>query len=248
MYFNLKRNTFCTLALLFLMPQFAQSQTFEAVDYIDLKPLLLGNVDFEELDAPHLPGLPIDYVRRYPGLAIGTMFEGQVNYRAGVGAMASNHLSGHPATPLRAVKRHGHRTVIFAEMDTEISGTSNVVIGVARTPTDTRFVDNVGFGSLTLGFSDRQYAIGLRIQFLPSESSKKQAAQLRFYDDLGGWMNQTPITIHQSGYYGLKLQTEERLIQGISLTNGGTVGFAIDDIIYEIPPLIGLLPGTAKPG
>jgi hypothetical protein len=220
-------------------PGFLAAGEIALVKYAKLKQEFLGYVDFEEFAAPPLPGLSLSYVRRYHGLAVGTHLDGQIIYRSGTGHLGAARLTGRVNSSPRLAFYLGRYSNLSIVQFSLRKRKTNMVVARTYTPKASGYVDNHGRGSIALGLSDRQYAVGMFVHFFDDQSDAYRQVRFDCYDIEGRRINRTPVVITKAGYYGFATTSLKREIYAITMVAEGAAKFAIDDIVFEIPMFIG---------
>jgi hypothetical protein len=197
------------------------------VDYFEIEPEMDGLVNFDKIAPVDFPGIQFNAHLRFAGLAIGTLFVGQFSYLTGQRTYISQRLGGRPSVPfrLREGGNHSGKNLrhVFGRVDTADQG-------AALYP---------GSSSVAMRFSNRQRRLGFELLAAQLNTPRRVEVLVRFYDEEGRWMRQTPITLSQPGFYGFETVDEMFAIKGVTLEGLNGSRYAIDNIIFDTPMLIG---------
>ncbi|MEL7114276.1 MAG: hypothetical protein AAGP08_01580 [Pseudomonadota bacterium] len=225
------------LCCLGLMTQGADAGIVSA-DYNEVAEEADGRVDFEAMPAAPFPGITLTGRLRFPGLAIGPKFVGQVHFLRGVAEFATLGLSGRPDIPFRVSQRPDWRAIVEIEQAGRVN---HALIASASTASvdGTKLVRNWGGGALVFRFSDRQRRLGFRVLSSPSGAPTTPQLVVRFFAADGAWITAPTQILIGPGLYAYATESEDFIIQGFSLEPINGSRFAIDDIVFDAPLLLG---------
>ena len=228
----------CLLScVLFALPFFAQADEILRVDRAPFEPRLLGIVDFEATSASPFPGMRYEGRMPFRGIIADTYFLGQIPIlrKHGDRTFALNY--GNPSYPLEEANEwRSYSTLHVLEIGTHETNTvltSRVAIPSIR-PRD----ENVGFGAIALKFTNNQFVIGFDLRPLEDTSHATPIVQVTFLTSEGERIGE-PVTLSEFGQYTFTTDDLSRDIKGIEFINLAHEAFAVDNIVFEVPILIG---------
>lgn len=204
------------------------------VPYGDIAPDMGGRVDFEAFELVAYPGQTFNARLRFPGLSTGEAFIGQIPFLRGQADRATRGLGGRPSLPFEIAARP-LRLGVFAD------GASNVLFSAAPTPRldGTGLLYNHGGGTVALRFANMQRRLGFRVVVPNAFPAGGITLSVRFYGDNGAWIGSDPILLHQADPHGFATSDDRFRIKGVSVEPMNGARFAINDIIFDVPMLLG---------
>lgn len=198
---------------------------------------LEGLVDFDDISASKLPGTR--YGGRIPlrGLLADTYFAGQTPILRLNGTKTYGTNYGLPAPPLEVANHWTYKSILMA---LHASETPEDVVLTSRVsePTIKTRDSAVGFGSIAIKFLDRQRVVGFDLEALPGNVLIKRLVQLRFFS-IDGTLVGRPIMLSDFGRHTFATSSFQQEIKGIEFVNFGQVPFGVDEVVFELPLILG---------
>ena len=218
------------------LPDEACAQRLDLVDRAPFTHVLQGRVGFDDMAASPLPGTPYRARLPFKGAVFSTGFDGQVAILRDTGGVTHSANIRTPAAPLSA--RNGPSR--YAELHLVADAQSDKGPFLASHMWVPGVTDDVqGFGTIAIAFSNRQFVFGFDLLPLQGSGTLPLVVRLQAYA-VDGQPLGAPVILSQAGQVTFRLDSELRDIAGIELANLGWSGYAIDDIVFELPLVIGL--------
>ena len=225
-----------------LLPSLLHAGELQTVDYEELDLHVTGIADFEGLARSEFPGTRLSHPVRYPGLAFGTHMRGEIHYNSAYDDIVAGRVAGRPHTPLRIDGTDLGWSIGFSHLKLGSAEASNMLSTYSRrrfrTQSDYDLTRVYGFGTISMAFTNAQFGVGLRIAFLDTCKDPQTEALVRFYSEDGAWFAQE-LRVTRDRYVAVRSTGWSRTIKGVVVEVHGRCAIAIDDVIYELPRIIG---------
>ena len=236
-YYFSARAIVCALAISVMAPSKINAESLVSIHREEVVEVLQGREDFEELTAGPFPGVLYRTRIAFAGIVASTRFVGQISIirNSPFGTYGEN--AGAPVTDLKEWARDSRYSSLHAlEMGSDIR--SHGLTSAVFIPGEPRSGDEVGFGAVVLKFSNRQFAFGFDLLPLLNETQKTPHVVMRSYGEDGTEVAE-PVVLTEFRRYTWTTRDLSRIVKGIEFVNPGSVGFAIDEIVFELPLRLG---------
>ncbi|WP_299925851.1 hypothetical protein [uncultured Pelagimonas sp.] len=242
------------ITVFFLLGTSVNAQQIRTVERDEIEVHLTGLEDFDTLTPSALPGN--SYARRlaFPGLKIGSHFDGQTAFINRAPLKRWGASQGPARSPLKVPQKTMlSRLNVIADADESTFLASSIQLDLRSAHGLRQYIAPlaypnlqrrimVGYGPMAVSFKDTQFAFGFSLVLVKSLVPKQPKVKMEFYAKDGSTIGE-PMLLETFGEYTFWETSFDRVVSGFSLENIGDVPVGIDDIVFETPLMLGRLVG-----
>ena len=216
---------------LLLSNTIANATTVERRNYSEVSILLDRLVNFDELKSNAGQGKAYDWPLYYAGLKIGTHFQRQIPGWQKRKIGHSIGLSRHPAMNADLTQNVQQELRVIAVAAENLLASKGWEINAQLV--------GLGRGTIAARFADGQSAIAFEVHS-PSQNTNTPEVLVTFYLESEG-KNIIRKSISGTGSFAFVTDDESHSIWGVTLESANGAPFAIDNLEYQRPVLLGQL-------